>query len=353
MCGRSRVSLQPDEVLAAARVRQENWRDAEQYRPSFNVAPGFRTPVVRQHKEGDIELQTMTWGLVPSWTRQGTPLDHFRMFNARSESVEEKGVFNRLLKGHRCVVLLNGFYEWAKEHVGKQPYFIYLEGEPVMRMAGLFDAWKGEDGELLYTYTILTTDSSPRLQWLHDRMPVILRTPEDEALWLADRELSSKELATLAHPYDGDDLAWHKVSPAMGKITVQGPEACAELKQHDIASFFQRKAGGKGKAAPAARKAKRGPDAAREEQGLGSAARDTPVEGAAAGQAVPAAASGKGAKPGSRKAEGEAAPAKSPASRRKRPAPATPEAGSSNKARQAAAGRQQSIDAFLVKNSKS
>lgn len=34
-----------------------------------------------------------------------------------------------------------------------------------MRMAGLFDACKGEDGETLYTYTILTTDSSPRLQW--------------------------------------------------------------------------------------------------------------------------------------------------------------------------------------------
>ena len=58
---------------------------------------------------------------------------------------------------------------WAphahQEHTGKQPYFVHLEGEPVMRMAGLFDAWKGEDGEMLYTYTILTTDSSPRLQW--------------------------------------------------------------------------------------------------------------------------------------------------------------------------------------------
>ena len=52
-----------------------------------------------------------------------------------------------------------------QEHTGKQPYFIHLEGEPVMRMAGLFDAWKGEDGEMLYTYTILTTNSSPRLQW--------------------------------------------------------------------------------------------------------------------------------------------------------------------------------------------
>jgi len=53
----------------------------------------------------------------------------------------------------------------AQEHTGKQPFFVHLEGEPALRMAGLFDAWKGEDGELLYTYTILTTDSSPRLQW--------------------------------------------------------------------------------------------------------------------------------------------------------------------------------------------
>ena len=90
---------------------------------------------------------------MPSWTKKDAPTDHYRMFNARSESVEEKGalqallrlpnsvqvlltfrlgvqppeeallwqssglvagVFNRLLKGHRCIVLLNGFYEWAK-----------------------------------------------------------------------------------------------------------------------------------------------------------------------------------------------------------------------------------------------
>lgn len=35
-------------------------------------------------------------------------------FNARCETVPEKGVFKRLLSRQRCVVLLNGFYEWAK-----------------------------------------------------------------------------------------------------------------------------------------------------------------------------------------------------------------------------------------------
>lgn len=56
----------------------------------------------------------MTWGLVPSWTKKEEKLDFFRMFNARSETVPEKTVFSRLLGSKRCVVLLNGFYEWAQ-----------------------------------------------------------------------------------------------------------------------------------------------------------------------------------------------------------------------------------------------
>lgn len=56
----------------------------------------------------------MTWGLIPAWTKKEEKLDFFRMFNARCETVPEKTVFNRLLKGRRCVVLLNGFYEWAQ-----------------------------------------------------------------------------------------------------------------------------------------------------------------------------------------------------------------------------------------------
>ena len=35
MCGRSRVSLQPEEVLAASGMERKLWRDADQYRPSY------------------------------------------------------------------------------------------------------------------------------------------------------------------------------------------------------------------------------------------------------------------------------------------------------------------------------
>jgi len=41
-------------------------------------------------------------------------------FNARSETIAEKGVFSKLIAGQRCVVFVNSFYEWKK--VGTYPH---------------------------------------------------------------------------------------------------------------------------------------------------------------------------------------------------------------------------------------
>lgn len=60
-----------------------------------------------------------------------------------------------------------------------------------MVMAGLWDSWsKNEDTEdygeddidesEVFTYTIVTTAASKELEWMHDRMPVIL--PNEEAV---------------------------------------------------------------------------------------------------------------------------------------------------------------------------
>jgi hypothetical protein len=57
---------------------------------------------------------------VPSFTKPGSQLDFYKMFNARSESVAEKPVFSRLLSSRRCVVLLESFYEW-KTDAGEVP----------------------------------------------------------------------------------------------------------------------------------------------------------------------------------------------------------------------------------------
>ena len=196
MCGRVRSTLGADQVAAASGGAA--WKNPDQYEPRYNASPGASLAVIRRAESGestsDRVVETMRFGLVPSFTDPGAKVDFYRMFNARSETIAEKGVFSRLLQRRRGVVLINGFYEWAAERAGssqvKQPYYLHLEGKgggsegDVLRCAALYDRWKGGTGGELVTVTIITVEASEPLRWLHDRMPAVLRTDADVAVWL-------------------------------------------------------------------------------------------------------------------------------------------------------------------------
>ncbi|XP_057780962.1 uncharacterized protein LOC130999452 isoform X2 [Salvia miltiorrhiza] len=249
MCGRGRCTLRPDDFSRACHLSSRPVRhiDMDRYRPSYNVAPGFNVPVVRRDDGGDgggdgVVSHCMKWGLVPSFTKKTDKIDHFRMFNARCESIREKASFRRLLPKNRCLVSFEGFYEWKKDGSKKQPYYIHFkDGRPLV-FAALFDSWKNAEGETLYTFTIITTSSSSSLAWLHDRMPVILGSKESTDWWLSDSSLSN--LDNILKPYEETDLAWYTVTPAIGKISFDGPECVKEVKMEEtktISQFFSKK----------------------------------------------------------------------------------------------------------------
>ncbi|OWM82933.1 uncharacterized protein LOC116189589 isoform X2 [Punica granatum] len=249
MCGRARCALRPDDVPWAchrggASVRTINM---ERYRPLYNVAPGWNMPVLRMDDEasdGDVVvLQCMNWGLIPSFTKKTEKPDHFKMFNARSESIKEKASFRRLIPKCRCLVVVEGFYEWKKDGSKKQPYYIHFKDERPLVFAALYDSWVNSEGETLYTFTILTTSSSPALQWLHDRMPVILGDKEATDMWLTG---ASSNVQAVLKPYEGSNLAWYPVTPAMGKLSFDGPECIKEIQlkteeKNSISKFFSPK----------------------------------------------------------------------------------------------------------------
>ncbi|KAL2488239.1 hypothetical protein Fot_41531 [Forsythia ovata] len=218
----------------------------DRYRPSYNVAPGFNVPVVRREDGGDCGgavVHCMKWGLIPSFTKKAEKPDHFKMFNARSESIREKASFRRLVPNNRCLVAVEGFYEWKKDGSRKQPYYIHFkDGRPLV-FAALFDSWKNPEGEVLYTFTIVTTSSSSALAWLHDRMPVILENKDSTDRWLNDSSLTN--LDTILKPYEESDLAWYPVTPAMGKLSFDGSECIKEVQvkteeTRSISQFFSK-----------------------------------------------------------------------------------------------------------------
>ncbi|XP_071689366.1 uncharacterized protein [Rutidosis leptorrhynchoides] len=242
MCGRCRCSIRPDDIPRSCNVgnRPVRFVDTDRYRPAYNVSPGSNVPVVRQDVGPDgqgIVVQCMKWGLIPSFTKKTEKPDYYRMFNARSESVGEKASFRRLLPGNRCLVAVEGFYEWKKDGSKKQPYYIHLKDDRPLVFAALYDSWKNSEGETLYTFTILTTSSSSALSWLHGN-----KGSTDE--WLDGS--SSSNFNALLKPYEEPDLVWYPVAPAMGKPSFDGPECIKEIKlktddTKSISTFFVKK----------------------------------------------------------------------------------------------------------------
>ncbi|XP_043718525.1 abasic site processing protein YoqW isoform X2 [Telopea speciosissima] len=216
------------------------------YRPSYNVSPTAYMPVVRREDgtggDGAV-LHCMKWGLIPSFTKKTEKPDHFKMFNARSESIREKASFRRLVPNNRCLVAVEGFYEWKKDGSKKQPYYIHFKDERPLVFAALYDSWNNSEGEVLYTFTIVTTCSSSSLQWLHDRMPVILGNEGSTDAWLNG---SLSKLDSVLKPYEDPDLVWYPVTPAMGKTSLNGPECIKEIQlkskeKNSISKFFTKK----------------------------------------------------------------------------------------------------------------
>ncbi len=177
-------------------------------KPRYNLAPGQLAPVIVNEESKTLVM--MQWGLVPSWAKE--PSIGYKMINARAETLAQKNSFKRLLPSRRCLIIANGFYEWAKLKRGKAPMRFMLKGSEPFAFAGLWDRWKKPDGNELRTYTIITTQANELIKPVHDRMPVILNR-EAEDNWLNPEWKDSQKLGGLLKPFAADQMESYYVSP--------------------------------------------------------------------------------------------------------------------------------------------
>jgi putative SOS response-associated peptidase YedK len=190
--------------------------------PTWNAAPTQRLPVVVEDGAGERELRLMQWGLQPRWSRPGSrPI---APINARAETLNEKPMFRGLLRRSRCIVPVNGFYEWRQTGGRKQPFYIAPADEgDIWGLAGLYDQIETPDGEPLWSYTIVTTAANALLAPLHERMPAILR-PDDEEEWLSHEVDDPHQLEMLLRPAPDDGIELHPVGAAVNSARNNGPE---------------------------------------------------------------------------------------------------------------------------------
>ena len=160
-------------------------------------------------REGGNSLEKMRWGLIPFWAKD--PKIGSRMINARSETLSEKPSFKRSFKGQRCLVIADGFFEWAKTDSGKVPMFIRAKSKRLIGLAGLYDVWVSPEGDSLASCTIVTTRANDFMQPIHDRMPLILPRPQ-EAAWLDPATPNIHEWLSALAPFPSQELEAYEVS---------------------------------------------------------------------------------------------------------------------------------------------
>jgi putative SOS response-associated peptidase YedK len=202
-------------------------------------------------------------------------------------------------EGRTCLIALDGFFEWKQESVvgskgkgKKQPYFVYgnqrnssnsneeqPHPRPFLLMAGLWTRvstgrteTSSNNGipslKMLDTFTIITTEACPCLQWLHTRMPVFVWDDDLARQWLLNpsqrlhQQLVQQAKATTAaaattatttaqqqqqqHQRKQDNnsgsdrfLDWHAVKTEMSTMKYRSADSIKPLpKVKTVKSFF-------------------------------------------------------------------------------------------------------------------
>jgi putative SOS response-associated peptidase YedK len=230
MCGRYSLFTPPEEL--------ESRFDAAftfEFEPRYNAAPSQQLPVITDADPDSI--QRLEWGLIPRWSDD----DSGGHINARAETVEEKPAFAEAYEQRRCLVLADGFYEWAEPDGKNRPHRIAYGDDRPFAMAGLYERWtpdtlqtglgqfdddgstpKGE-ADPVEAFTILTTKPNTVVEPLHHRMAVIL-DPDEETAWLDGKTVP-------LDPAPEDDFRSYPVSAAVNNPANDGPELVRPLEE--------------------------------------------------------------------------------------------------------------------------
>ena len=108
-----------------------------------NSAPSQELLVIRRnHTTGEVSLDPLRWGLIPYWCQD--PTGGRKPINAKAETVDRLPTFREAYRKRRCIVPVDGFFEWKaiKGQKAKQPYAIAMKDGKPFGIGGIWENWK-------------------------------------------------------------------------------------------------------------------------------------------------------------------------------------------------------------------
>lgn len=179
-----------------------------------HLVSGFSHPKLPIVKQGSIKLGE--WGLVPSFVvkeAQAKDIQN-KILNARADTIRERKSFKNAIVNQRCVLMVDGFFEWRHTPERKIPYYIYPKDETVFYLGCIYNSYANkETGEVKDTFSILTTKANPMMEFVHNskkRMPLIFGE-DNIATWINPNTVP-EQVNLLMRSYDENRMKAHSIS---------------------------------------------------------------------------------------------------------------------------------------------
>lgn len=226
MCARFTLTTPNYKDLAELLRAQMQHGVEESYRPRYNIAPTEPHWVLATGPQGDRTIYSARWGLVNHWAKDAGA--GVRQINARSETAHVQRSFKEAFVRRRCIVPADGFFEWTGPKKKRQPIWFHHPAGELLLMAGLYEIFKDKKYGPLRTFTILTRNSQPPVEEIHDRMPVIF-SPDQADRWIAEPPPGSEgkadveKLRGLLAEVDTDWLVGKEVTRRVNKVGHDDP----------------------------------------------------------------------------------------------------------------------------------
>ncbi len=205
MCGRTALTAAPEDLREVFGLDE-----LPELTPHYNIPPSSPIEVVRVRPGSTRRrLEPVRWGLIPTWAKD--PKIGHKLALARTETVATSRAFRDALRTRRCLVAVDGFYEWRREgKSGSVPFFARRVDRRPFALAGIWSRWVSADGEVVESCAILTQPARPPFDAIHDRMPLVLERDAWDR-WLDPTATDADAIAPLLAPRT-PDLAVHPVS---------------------------------------------------------------------------------------------------------------------------------------------
>lgn len=204
MCGRFALFSEPLSIKNTFQTA-----NIIHYPSRYNVAPNTEVVAIRII-EGLRTVSLLHWGFIPRWSKEGN-LGH-KPINARAETVDTTPLFRAAFKHRRCLIIVDGFYEWqALAGKSKKPYYMSSIDNKPFALAGIWEAFKLSEDKIIESCAIIVAKSNKELSPIHERMPVIL-LPEYYDEWLNPDNQNTAALKELLHPCPFDKFELYPVS---------------------------------------------------------------------------------------------------------------------------------------------